>query len=197
MPGVLRSKKTSFGEFILFYLTIGIIFPAFKAYTRIPAFYPGLLLFILYTVRNYPEIYVKRALLWVYFLLILNTFYFYSDAYEFRDSFGVEMFSRVFPYFIAAIMVEYLLKVGNRKLYKKLGKFVFFLIVIEAILTILAEYFYPGATRGEIDNIGSNPWWIQTYSFGMVYGMPFVIAIFAGTFNGKKWLYIFLLLLLI
>lgn len=171
-----RKHGLSINRFILFYLTIGMIFPLFKAFTSIPAFYPALLIFIFYTFFNYLNIYSKQSVFRVFLLFIITLIYYYSGYYEFRFDLFTELFRRVLPFLIAALLLEYLIFLKDKDLIQEIGKFSLVLIFITTLFTIFAEYKFPGISRtiGKVSY--QYPSWAKTYSFGMIYSIPFIIG---------------------
>jgi len=185
--------KQKIAVFILFYLTIGLIFPAFKSITKIPAFYPAFALLLAYLIYYYPNIFHKNSVRFVYFLFLITVVFYYSGYYEYHFELSREFFRRILPFFLAAILIEFIIISANEKIINKLGEFALYIFIINAILSIIAEQAYPGATRNDLRDF---PFWVQTYSFGIVYAVPFVIGIFISLYNGKKWKFFLILSIL-
>ncbi len=187
----MRINKKLIFEGILIYLTIGILFGAFKHFTRIPAFWPSVLLLIVYTISFNPKVFIKESFFWIYILLTILIGYNFSGYFTdfpkvHLTYFGV--FSLVLPYLLSALVIENLLilKEKARSIIINTGKLSLLFIVINSIFTIISEFIFPGITR--TITITGYPIWVIAHTFGAIYGLPFIMAALIACYRGKSFL---------
>ena len=129
-------------------------------------------------------------MVWIYVLLSILKIYdlsgYFIDFPEVHLTyFGV--FSLVFPYFLSALIIENLLilKEDAFPIVIKVAKISLYIIVINSILTIVSELYFPGITRN-ISARTNFPSWVTTHTFGAIYGLPFILSAILANYRGKK-----------
>jgi len=175
----MKLRRSSILEGILIIITIGVLFGAFRKFSGIPMFWPGVFLLFVYSAYFNPIVFIKPTLIWSYLLLfVLILFdlsgYFYNFPEVHLSYFGV--FSLVFPYLLSALIIENIiaLKISTKPILSNIGKIAIIIFILNSFFTIFFELLYPGATRA-ITRPGF-PDWIVTHTFGAVYGLPFILA---------------------
>jgi hypothetical protein len=170
-------------KLILYLLIIGIIFPALKAFTGLPVFYPSLVLLIIFTLLRYPQIYLKTPLVWIYAFSGVLIAHSANETYNPNFHLNIELFKRTLTFLVPALIIELLIIKKDTKLSGNLGFLALVIVIISAILEILAEKRFPSITRIFTRNPDMYPWWVVAYQFGYVYSLPFII----GTLVSIHW----------
>ena len=196
---ILQRNRFNFFYFILFIITIGILFLAFNKITYIPTFLPAIALLVLYTVRVNPGIFLKTSVIMPIILFVVLGIYYLNNRLEdlpesYLYPFGV--FTLTFRYFATALFLENIIayKYKNEALYK-LGKWGLAIMLINSIFTIISEYYYPGASR----NFSKYdlPVWAITHSYAAMYGLPFMISVFLAYYRGNYFVFFLIVLIFI
>ena len=192
------SKKNIIIEFLLIYLSIGILLPAFKAYTGIPAFWPAIALVIVYSFAHNPIIFFRSSMLIAIAILLIYTLQQFSGKYEFRAPFGEGIKGLFYAYIAPVVLVEIIIYYKNDDFTWRLGKLALLFLVISSTIQLLAEITHPLISRLQNEALSkmSYPWWVVITPFGTINAIPIIIGILVFTIR-KKAFHIICLILLI
>jgi len=183
--------------YILYLLTLGVIFPAFKVLTGLPAFWPGFILLIGYTLIKYPKVFFEGGIKIIYLILFIILIYSVIPYYEFHSNIKQELFFRLFPYFVPVILIELLIRINDHTLLLKLGKLVLTCIFISSILQISAEMVLPNITRNPFIRTTGNTQFAVAYTFGYLYSLPYIIGVLVSSIKYPRVKHVVLIGLLI
>lgn len=177
-----KNRKDKVLEYLIFYLTIGIIFPVFKAYTRIPAFWPAIAMLICYAIMYYPHALLKKSVLIVVIIILIFVFRGYNGSFEylFDPLFGLLHY--FYAYIVPVVIIELIINYNSKDFVIRLGKFSLLLLVISGIISIISEKYFPLVSRNVfVQNTVLYPWWVITYSFGIINALPVLIGLMVFT----------------
>lgn len=197
----MKFTNSTIFVFIVSLMIVGQIFQIFTLITRIPTFWPAIVLLLLFTLLKNPSVLVSFSNLSTVLLFAALSIFNMADhlmnlPHVLLKPFGI--FSMVFPYFVTAITLEnlYIINLRDKSIPYKIGRFFFFIFILSLFITLISEMLFPGMARGR--NIQNLPVWAWTLSFGSIYGAPFVLMTIIAFYKGNNIkLFFFILVTLI
>lgn len=173
-----NNQRDRIFEFLIFYSTIGILFPAFKTFTGIPIFWPGIILTIGYAILYKPNIFFKKTIYSAIFILIIFVIQQYDGTFSYllSESGIVHLF---FTYILPVILLELIIYYNNKDFTIRLGKFSLILLFFSLILHLIAETAFPGISRNLVGEASefNYPKWAIPLSFGLFNALPVLIGL--------------------
>lgn len=164
---------------LLIYLMIGTTFPFFTQITSIPSFYPSFALITVYLLIKYTSYIINLTVGISLIFFILSCFYYFSGIYVFYYTvdFNSLFLGYFAPYFIASIVLNIFIRnSASDIIFNKLGNLLIWIILLNSILTIASEIFFPGITRVGTSSFGQGRKLFQlSLSFTIVNVLPFII----------------------
>lgn len=142
-------------------------------------FYPGVMLVVLYAIVNNGQVLFKKSVLAAFLLYLVLLLFDIANHFNNVEEvhlkpFGI--FTFAFPFFLSALIVELILSNQNDKNRLFFGKMVFFIFILNSLFGTISELLSPGVTRNFF--LREETSFYITFSFGGIYGLPFVIAAF-------------------
>lgn len=165
--------------FILIFLIIGISFPAFTQFTRISSYIPSIIVITVYIIFRYPSLIFNKIVGLSLILIVLNSYYYFSDYYTFYYSFTYNtiLWLYFFSYFTVAIMLAIFKYYKYSDIFiRKIGPMLIWIVIVNSILIFISEITYPGISR-----VGAEPFGLDkssfyySTSFGYAYALPLIV----------------------
>lgn len=189
----INLNRNSVFLFALQLMIIGVFFGIFTTQTKIPTFWPSVMLVLLITVFTNSIVLIRRSVLLTLLLLIIIIVYnilghFNGLPEVVTIQFG--LFSIVYPYLLTAIIVENLLilKGSSNILIFQIGRFGLWVLIIALTISVISEIIYPGIMRSMSHGLYGYPFWVWSVSFGTLYSMPFILMAIIMCYKGKGYI---------
>jgi hypothetical protein len=177
-----KNRKDKVLEYLIFYLTIGIIFPVFKAYIRIPAFWPAIAMLICYAIMYYPHAFLKKSVLIVVIIILIFVLRGYNGSFEYLFDSNNGLLHYFYAYIVPVVIIELVITYNSKDFVIRLGHFSLLLLVISGVISIISEKYFPLVIRNVFGQSATvYPWWVITYSFGIINGLPVLIGLMVFT----------------
>ncbi len=185
--------RNSFFLFAIQVMIIGIDFDLFTRLTKIPTFWPSVLVVLFITIYTNSVVLALRSVLLTLLLLININVYSIFDHFNgvpetVTNLFG--LFTIVYPYLLVAIIIENLLilKVNDNALTYQIGRFGLGVIIIALTISVISEIMFVGIMRSDFAKLFNLPFWAWSVSFGTFNSMPFILMAIIMFYKGNKYM---------
>lgn len=183
----------------MYVMVIGVNFGLFTRITKIPTFWPSVILIIIITIFANSVVLTSRSVLLTLLLFLVIIIYEYFNHFNglpdvMTKPFGI--FSIVFPYMLVAIIIENLLvlKRYSNTLLSQMGRFSLLIYILALFISVINEISHSGIMRSNFQDHQNLPVWLWTVSFGTLYSMPFILMAIVMLYKGKmSYLYVIII----
>lgn len=185
------NRNTAF-LFAIHVMIIGVVFGLFTKLTKIPTFWPSVIVVLLITVFNNPIVLMRRSVLLTYALLSVIIVYDtlgHFNGLPIVATQNIGPLYIIYPYLLVAIIIENLLifKKNSNAIIIRIGKFGLWVLIVAITISVISEIMFGGIMRSHITQTQDLPFWAWSVSFGTIYSMPFVLMSVIMCYKGKKY----------